>query len=201
MGGNADLHTAATGYLKKKFRVPDRIASEWLRSPVFVSGQDELNLLVDEKLAAVNLSRRINRAFANKRDPRWQGVQREIIAQLENARGRYYRRESDLKHAINSDLNARTKAMVDQLNDVSSNMQLVEAEIYSNMSEKMISDYHHPNAPGGRSPAGHGDTSAKNSAPVWDWGRFAADSDDQSEVWEDEVGFLKTEVKSRCTAR
>jgi len=46
----------AVQYLRKKGTVPERIASEWVRSPLFISNQNEINLLFDEKDFTVKLS-------------------------------------------------------------------------------------------------------------------------------------------------
>lgn len=52
------LYKLAVSYLNKKpTTVPTRIASEWIRSPLFISHQEELNLLFDEKDAAPNMNK------------------------------------------------------------------------------------------------------------------------------------------------
>ena len=46
----ANLYALALQYVRKeKNGVPDRVASEWVRSPLFISNQEEVNLLFDEK--------------------------------------------------------------------------------------------------------------------------------------------------------
>jgi hypothetical protein len=49
----------AVKYVKKTpgFNVPDRVAGEWVRSPLFISSQEELNLLFDEKESTVALGK------------------------------------------------------------------------------------------------------------------------------------------------
>jgi tetratricopeptide (TPR) repeat protein len=51
-----NLYKLAIQYLKHEGDVPDRIAGEWIRSPVFISDQDEINLLFDEKVAATSMT-------------------------------------------------------------------------------------------------------------------------------------------------
>lgn len=57
---NQSLYPLAINYLKKEKRgrsvaaqdegrIPERVASEWIRSPVFISNQQEINLWLDEK--------------------------------------------------------------------------------------------------------------------------------------------------------
>lgn len=56
-GGKGSLYSSAVSYLRKQGTVPDRVASEWVRSPIFISHQDEINLLFDERKTAVTLGR------------------------------------------------------------------------------------------------------------------------------------------------
>ena len=51
------IYPQAISYLKHKSDVPERIASEWIRSSVFISHQDEINLLFNEKNSATNVGR------------------------------------------------------------------------------------------------------------------------------------------------
>ncbi|MGK5084936.1 hypothetical protein WDW37_16735 [Bdellovibrionota bacterium FG-1] len=54
-----DLYPTAIQYVRHApdFTAPDRVASEWVRSPLFISSQDELNLLFDEQEATLALGR------------------------------------------------------------------------------------------------------------------------------------------------
>jgi hypothetical protein len=55
----SNLYPLAVKYVKKTpgFNVPDRVAGEWVRSPLFISSQEELNLLFDEKESTVALGK------------------------------------------------------------------------------------------------------------------------------------------------
>ncbi|MDR3607387.1 MAG: hypothetical protein P4M08_08405 [Oligoflexia bacterium] len=55
-GKRQNLYKLAVQYLKRQGDTPDRLGSEWLRSPVFIADQDEVNLLFDEKTAASSLT-------------------------------------------------------------------------------------------------------------------------------------------------
>lgn len=54
-----DIYSLATAFLRDDTAgvpgVPSRIASEWIRSPVFISHQDEINLLFEERSRAASL--------------------------------------------------------------------------------------------------------------------------------------------------
>src|SRR5205085_1350160 len=51
------LYKHAIDHIRKQGSVPQVIASEWVRSPTFLSSQGELNLLIDEKDLTTQLSK------------------------------------------------------------------------------------------------------------------------------------------------
>ena len=53
-GKNGDIkniYKLIPGFLKGKSGIPDKVGTEWIRSPIFIANQDEINLLYDEKQA------------------------------------------------------------------------------------------------------------------------------------------------------
>ncbi|MEK6579982.1 MAG: hypothetical protein AABZ55_12205, partial [Bdellovibrionota bacterium] len=56
-GSSESLYPKAISFVKGKSDVPVRIASEWIRSPLFTASQDEINLLFDEKEAAAKVEK------------------------------------------------------------------------------------------------------------------------------------------------
>lgn len=58
-GISSNLYPLAVKFVRKTpgSLVPDRIASEWVQSPLFISSQDELNLLFEEKVSTVALGK------------------------------------------------------------------------------------------------------------------------------------------------
>lgn len=52
-----NLYPLAVQFLKKKNVAPVRVASEWVRSPLFISSQEHLNLIFDEQEAAAKVGR------------------------------------------------------------------------------------------------------------------------------------------------
>lgn len=48
-GKSDNLYKLAVQFLRREGDTPDRVASEWVRSPLFLASQDEINLLFDEK--------------------------------------------------------------------------------------------------------------------------------------------------------
>ncbi|HAR41252.1 MAG TPA: hypothetical protein DCS07_01245 [Bdellovibrionales bacterium] len=51
------LYEQAIAHIAKKAKAPDRIASEWIRSAVFISHQDEMNLMLDENDRASTITK------------------------------------------------------------------------------------------------------------------------------------------------
>lgn len=51
------LYAEAVRFLRKQGDVPARIGTEWVRSPVFISHQDEINLLFREKQASAGVGK------------------------------------------------------------------------------------------------------------------------------------------------
>ena len=52
-----DVYPMAVKFLKKELKVPDRVGTEWVRSPIFISHQDEINLIFKEKTASESLGK------------------------------------------------------------------------------------------------------------------------------------------------
>src|SRR5581483_11132653 len=56
-GKRRNLYQLAVEFLKKQGKTPERVASEWVRSPLMIADQDEVNLLFDEREATAALGR------------------------------------------------------------------------------------------------------------------------------------------------
>ncbi len=66
---NEQLYKLAVRYLEtEKTEVPMRVMSEWLRSPVFISHQEEMNLLMDERGSARSLQKELRQEYKRLKD-------------------------------------------------------------------------------------------------------------------------------------
>ena len=54
---STNLYPLAVQFVEKKGDVPDRVASEWVKSPLFISSQSEINLLFEERDSTIALGR------------------------------------------------------------------------------------------------------------------------------------------------
>jgi hypothetical protein len=197
-GQGPDLYQVVAAYLKKdkNARVPARVGTEWLRSPVFIGNQQELNLLYDEADAIKKVGAEIAQESSGKKvGKKWAAAGTRIRGNLAAIHVEASKREPALIAEIRKDLTARSKRMLELLADVSENVQLVEAEVYNSLGEKMIAD----NAMGIDPTKNEGkELKAKDEGPVWDWGRFPAKDDGDQEFWEDELGWLKSDANDKC---
>ncbi len=108
------LYGLAVDYIRKKADVPDRIASEWIRSPLFLETQGEMNLISDEKDAFENFPQAALREYqAMGQDILTFG--RSIKERLQNAKavraGRRLASLDELPHPLLRDI-AKFRAKV-----------------------------------------------------------------------------------------
>ena len=242
--GLDNLYPQAVAYIKKTGTAPRTVASEWARSPIFISNQGELNLLIDEKASSAGLSKAGSAeqdhlvaqmlellkglvpdfAFAKKEQKEGEELPAKLVADLRKLRKQlisYYRlrkaapiwRTVLAKHEerapkikerrlaeINRDLKSRTENMKIALEEIAENIQLVEVEIYNGASQDIIWQNAHP---GYKEIAKKmKDEKAKAAREqVLDWGRTLASNDEETEVWEDELGSFKADLFDNCSSK
>jgi hypothetical protein len=240
----ANLYPLAVGYIKKTGTVPRAVASEWVRSPVFISSQGELNLLIDEKAASLSLSKAGSAqqdalvaqmlellkdlqprfAFAKKEAKEGEELPSQVVSDLRKLRKQlisFYRlrkaapiwRTVLARHEqkapqirarrlaeINRDLRDRTERMGTQIEEIAENIQLVEVEIYNGASQDIIWQNAHP---GYKAMAKQmkDDKARASRDQVWDWGRAVASDEEQTEIWEDELGSFKADLFDNCSSK
>ena len=227
--GTRDFYASVVDYLRKKKSnsgVPERVLSEWTRSPVFISDQGELNSLVDEKLALAKMSRlgsietkKLSADIvASNRPSRenvllyrkyryagaaWRAV---LAAQERNA----LVLKKNLVSEISRDLAARSVRMFSQLQEIVDNNQLIEVEIYSGASQDMIWQNAHPDFKELVSKM-EIDRKKVEGSKTWNWGttsvfpKKGTDGLDGPEIWpeiwEDELASFKADLRDNCTSK
>ena len=94
-----NLYPDAVQYVRRAqgATVPDRVASEWVRSPLFISSQDELNLLFDESESTAMLGRTGAREHHEWHDERYCRCNHEWHRFCDNGRhnGQHRRRNHE----------------------------------------------------------------------------------------------------------
>jgi tetratricopeptide (TPR) repeat protein len=104
-GKSENLYKLAVQFLKKQGDTPVRVASEWVRSPVFLANQDEINLLFDEKDSASSLNK-----WGSKEQNR---IGQEILNNLKELKPAFYAARAKLKPG--QDLPAKVRSSLQKL--------------------------------------------------------------------------------------
>jgi hypothetical protein len=185
-------------YLKTRASTdaPEPVATEWIRSPVFASNQLEINLLFDERDTTNYLLRALTRT-------RFKSRQRQQAAMaLRGTLAKFVRElpalEPPLIARINQDLKDRSHTMLAQMNSALENSQLVEIEVFNAAGQDMIMENARPEDKAAALAHQKKVKRAEEGATL-DWGRFpAAKNGEKAEVWEDELGGLRTNVTDSC---
>ncbi|HUP57852.1 MAG TPA: hypothetical protein VM598_10400, partial [Bdellovibrionota bacterium] len=186
-----------TEYLKTKSSesVPDPVATEWIRSPIFVANQIEINLLFDERDTVNYLLRGLARTrFKSKQRQRaamaLRGTLQKFVKELPAL-------EPPLVARINDDLLARTRIMMGGMRSSLENSQLIEIEVFNAAGNDMIMENARPADKLAQKEQQQKVKRADEGATL-DWGRFPAKNGEKVEVWEDELGGLRTNVTDSC---
>jgi hypothetical protein len=101
---------------------------------------------------------------------------------------------------IDTDIKTRNLRMLTQLEEITENIQLIEVEIYNGASQDIIWQNAHPDYKQ-VAKAIREDHDASARSKVWDWGRSLASSDENSEIWEDELGSFKANLFDNCSSK
>jgi tetratricopeptide (TPR) repeat protein len=228
--------------------VPTRIGTELIGSAVFITHQEELNLLIDERTAsgkmestgaqvqrqiaqqileqAKDLSKKIAKAREQleDEDPLPEGIRQRLGAfrKLVNRYGRIRQaagpwrailarheagvapRRVELKAGIEKHLAHKVDRMRAVLEDVAENHQLIEIEILNGASQDLVWQNANPGfrEVAGKLGANEEAQTARSRGQLLDWGRAAAwTTDEEAEIWEDELGGLKTDLFDNCASR
>jgi hypothetical protein len=177
-----NLYPEVVAFIRGESKISDYIGLEWSKSPAFYTRQEEVNLRITERgLLAKALSQR--------------GMAREqsLSALFKNKLEYSVAREKELIAEMNTELERISLRIRRSLESSSETLQLVEAEVYSSVGEKMILD----NA-GVSAKETESTTASPREGAVWDWGEFETKNEETAEVWTDELGFLRTELKNNC---
>ena len=88
--------------------------------------------------------------------------------------------------------------MLRKLKDVASNTYLIEVEIYNGASEDVVWRNANPEFEKFSKKTSKKEL-AEDSERVWNWGPSQVRGDGQQEVWADELGTLKANIKNNCS--
>jgi hypothetical protein len=239
------LYPMAIAFLRRQGNVPDRIAGEWVRSPLFISSQDEINILFQEQKSTSSLAKiayseqvklaneiiqkaralkpLLKKAKAEKKK-NGKEMSRDIASDLDYIRrqvshlrrlqsaapvwkivlNNYHKQVpglvSKLMARINGDLKQRSVRMLAQLEEIVENTQLIEVEIYNGASQDIIWQNAHPDYKE-LAQKMKNDRQIASKEKVYDWGKISVGSDEEEEIWEDELGSFKSNLYDNCNSK
>ena len=192
-----DYYSILLNYIAKKApNVPKNLALEWLRSPRFVSQQDEINLLFDEGHAANQLVKSVTQraSKANRNDrPFLINLRNALIALVKSIP----RVQQRLIMRINAELLWRNYAMIGALVEAFENSQLLEAEVLRAMGENVLNKQQHIEYTE-KIKSSVSKKRPDDLVPVLNWGNFPNDEKADPEIWDDEIGKIETDVTNIC---
>ena len=195
------LYPQVLGYLKKTAKIPDHVGTEWIRSPVFQASQHEINLVLDERERIREWEEELNRSLRGPQAKAIRKAKTSLLQMLSQYKPQLRTLEEALVARIERDLEERSKQMLFLMAEVAENGQLIEAEIFNEAGEDIIA----ANFPGKKRPvvqARKGAATPEEIGPTLDWGRYpAGKKEGQGEIWQDEVGALRTELSDKCPKR
>ncbi len=238
------LYPQAIAFLRRQSSVPDRIASEWVRSPLFISTQDEINILFSERSSTASLAKiayseqeklaneiiqkaralkpLLQQAKADRK--KGKAMNRQVASDLDyvrrqvshlrrlqtaapvwktimkNYQGQVPGLVDKLMARINGDLKSRSIRMLAQLEEIVENTQLIEVEIYNGASQDIIWQNAHPDYKE-LAQKMKNDRQIASREHTYDWGKITVGSDEEEEIWEDELGSFKSNLFDNCNSK
>jgi hypothetical protein len=205
--GEPSLYSLAIAHLKGDASdgAPSKVASEWIRSPVFLSGQSEIHRLFGVKARFITLLSDLKSEFSDAKKDQLDSLQQAVLT-LQQRQSVYFeaadRTRGQWVARIEDALTRRNARMLSELDEVHENSRLVEIEIYNGASHDMIWLRAHSEFKKSDSRAVTDKNNDKNSAASatssWNWGKVDPNSD-RTEVWEDELGSFKAHLQDHCS--
>ena len=192
------LYPALVSYLENPNQVPQNIASEWIRSPVFLAVQPAINLIESNDAALKNIWSAMTQVTHQAKHSGLRQSQLELSKMLLASRWG----TSEIQHLvsrINVDLVERNRIMYEALHSVLDHLLLVESEVYDNVGDQMLDNEKESRKASEKRRLNSIKTKASSSGPsAWNWGVFSSDEFENSEIWADEIGNLKIVIKNKC---
>jgi tetratricopeptide (TPR) repeat protein len=187
------LYQDALAFHKKKSSVPPRVAIEWFRSTVFQSTQNEINLTLDEREQTKTLLRQLGSmrtlAKANNSAMSLRGVMQNFLKETVTL-------ESRLVERINFDIADTNRRMLSEMGEVIENARLIEVEVFNSAGDELIKKNARPDLFVGKNLPVRDPKAPKTG--TWNWGSLGNSLNENSEVWEDELGALMVDLTDKC---
>lgn len=188
--GGVDFYSLALSGLQGKRPLPKRILAEWVRSPIFIGKQKELNLYRDEAVSADETLEILDR-WIGEGDPKLVGYYK-VLRRWIHTQNSYARTKTGaLTEQIGKDMRWKNRAMISTLVDAYENAKLIEADIYKAMGRFILKRNDRA-----RDSSGQPSEGRSVHAPRLDWGE--ASTSENEESWADEVGNFEVDLTDSC---
>jgi hypothetical protein len=192
------LYPVLLGALKNSKGIPSKVLGEWVSSPTFSSGQEELNLIVDEigHLNKANKTLAFYEGSSNKAG--YLKLIRSFRDLTKTAGSSLTLREKQIIDKINRDLKERSQGMLARIESLQDTIQYVQIEVINGGGEDILRLSN--DAPAEKPLAGT-ETSQKNArVGKYKWGgrNLASVLQNSPEIWIDELGLFQATIQTRC---
>ncbi len=174
---------------KKKTGIPSKVSAEWIRSTVYLAAQKELNLVDYEK----NISNRILALIRTQSKPGFKKLKDLLDTWVPELDAK----EKSLVERINFELTSVSRRLLEEISSAAENAQLVEADVYNAAGDDMIQKNARPDLIAAARRL-KDDPNQREKLPTYDWGSLPSSVDENTEVWEDELGFLTGDLTDQC---
>jgi len=172
----------------------------WVGSAGFLAIQGELNLLLDEVPAQEKLIKSLRGQAATLRNPK--DPYKKAYVYLAGYLEFYKKILSDMRvkavAEIDKDLTDLAEQLLLQVADAAENSQFVEVEVLNAAGTDIINENARPGLKAQAEEAAKAAQKGVKSGTTLDWGKFSETQNGEQEIWEDELGFLKSEVTDIC---
>ncbi len=170
--------------------VPEKLVFEWVNSSILLTHQLELNLVIDEQAALKKLLLQVQAQHKRAGS----GYKPAYLA-LRDLLNSFSREIPSIQaarvQAVEKALTDLNRAMLAQLTETGENIQFVDVEVLNAAGDDIIRE--NSRAPVKKVAEGQSGT---DQGATLDWGKFSPEED--SEIWEDELGYLRSEVSTIC---
>jgi hypothetical protein len=200
------LYAVAIAQLEKRqpkeSMVPAPIFTEWMRSPVFVALQREINLVQDEKASLRRALRRIKTLDADTiaAYPPLKETSSRLATWFINMYRGLPKIEAGVAALIDEEFARKNKMMLGRMGEVTENIHLIEVEIFNGASEDVVWRNLHPDYNQFVDEAKAAEQKGMGQR-VWSWGTVVSSEGGAPEVWEDELGTLRANLSNNCSNR
>ena len=225
--GSEPYHEILSG-LKNQSSVPAKIRTEWVKHPVFLSRQEQINRLIENHRKIIGMPSKIQSLksdLTNKNTIKISKLLYDVKSRKNDSISlakKYQEIRKDIRTLIRFNRSSKTLLSVVQKHDAtipaaqSKHVAKINHELHEKNRELLthlkkirenidlieVEIYHGAS----KDMLGLKKSLKKktdlqkdfDTAVAWNWGSFSASELERAEIWEDEIGDLKADTKNHC---